>query len=130
MVDVGMLIMEQRLDSKGYLFSPNVQEGSVSFSNPKGHAAWMTIVVAGEFYNPRKGTCVCQCGYCVGYSSPVIIDDPFTVGVSQNHQLAAKATYGGGVQDDFTTSSSWSSNHTSCTTVGSYAVEHSRRFRV
>jgi hypothetical protein len=118
MVDVAMLLAEQQPDANGNLFSGNIQEGSVSFSNPKGNAEWMTFVVSGAFYNPRKGTCVCQCGYCVGYSGPQVAVDPFTVGVTSTHQLAAKATYGDGTVHDFTTSSSWSSNHTSYITVG------------
>ena len=119
MIDVAMLKAGQTPDATGNPIPEMEEEGSIAISNPKGNAAWMTVVASGAFYNPHKGTCNCQCVYCVGYSGPDVAVDPFTVGVRGTNQLHAQATYGNGGQDDFTTSSSWSSNNRPVMTVGS-----------
>jgi len=119
MIDVGMLLMEHEPDVNGNLIPEYIQEGTVTFSNPKGNTAWMTLAVCGAFYNPRKGTCGDICEDCYGYGNFVVDDDPWSVPVGNNTQMHAYGTYSDGSQDDFTTSSTWSSNNTSVATVGS-----------
>jgi hypothetical protein len=72
MIDVGMLLMEYEPDVDGNLIPAYMQEGTVTFSNPKGRTAWMTLAVCGAFYNPRKGTCGPYWTYCYGYDDPEV----------------------------------------------------------
>jgi len=118
MIDIGMLIAMAQPDANGNLIPNYIQEGSVVFSNPKGRAQWMTLAVCGAFYNPRKATCGEYWDDCYGYGDPEVEADPFSVAVNGTVQLYAKATYADGTVDDFTSSSSWSSNSTPVATVG------------
>ncbi len=116
--DIAMLIDMRQPDANGNLIPNYVQEGSAVISNPKGRAQWMTVAVCGAFYNPRKATCAPVCTYCYGYCDFEVEADPFSVAVNGKVQLNAQATYGDGSVDNFTSSSSWSSNNTSVATVG------------
>ena len=60
--------------------------------------------------------------YCYGYGGFLVVYDPFSVAVNGKVQLNAQATYGDGSVDNFTSSSSWSSNNTSVATVGASGV--------
>jgi hypothetical protein len=119
MIDMMMLIGEKQPDVHGNVIPPGVQQGSVVIENPKGKEQWMTLVVSGAVYNPRRGTCGAQCIYCYGYSGFCVLSNPFAVPVTLTTPLKAQATYGDGTVYDFTTSSSWSSDNTPVATVGS-----------
>jgi hypothetical protein len=78
----------------------------------------MTLAVCGAFYNPRKATCGEVWTDCYAYEDPEALANPFSVAVKGTVQLQAQATYADGSVDDFTSSSSWSSNNTAVATVG------------
>ena len=118
MIDIGMLIAMAQPDANGNLIPSYIQEGSVVFSNPKGRAQWMTLAVCGAFYNPVKATCGETCVFCYGYSDPEVTPSSFSVAMENTVQLSAQATYADGSVDDFTGSSSWSSDASSVATVG------------
>jgi hypothetical protein len=117
MIDIGMLIAMGQPDANGNLIPNYIQEGSVVFSNPKGRAQWMTLAVCGAFYNPRKATCGEYWIDCYGYSDETVSPSSFSVAVNGTVPLHAQATYADGSVDDFTTTSSWTSN-SSVATVG------------
>ncbi len=117
-IDIGMLIAMRQPDQDGNLIPAYVQEGGVVFSNPKGKAEWMSLVVSGAFYNPRKGTCGVTCIVCYGYSGASVVASPFYVAVQNRVQLQAQAYGTDGTATDFTSSSSWSSNNEPVATVG------------
>ena len=119
MIDMMMLIGEKRPDVHGNVIPASVQQGSMVIENPKGKDQWMTLVVSGGVYNPRRGTCGVNCIYCYGYCNTVIILNPFAVAVQATTNLYAQATYSDGTVQDFTTSSSWTSDNTPVATVGS-----------
>ena len=112
-IDIAMLIAMRQPDANGNLIPDYIQEGSVVFSNPKGRTQWMTLAVCGAFYNPRKATCGDYCVDCYGYEDFLVFADPYSVAVGGTVQLNAQGTYADGSVDDFTTSSSWSSNSNS-----------------
>jgi hypothetical protein len=112
-IDIGMLIAMAQPDANGNLIPNYIQEGSVVFSHPKGRRQWMTLAVCGAFYNPRKATCGEYWIYCYGYSNETVSPSSFSVAVNGTVQLDAQATYADGSVDDFTTSSTWSSNSNS-----------------
>jgi hypothetical protein len=113
-IDIGMPIAMGQPDANGNLIPNYIQEGSAVFSNPKGRAQWMTLPVCGAFYNPRKATCgTTYWVYCYGYSGPEVALNPFSVAVGDTTPLHAYLTYADGTVDDFTGSSSWSSNSSS-----------------
>jgi len=113
-----MLIGERRLDVHGNVIPPTIQQGSIVFESAKGKAQWMTLVVSGGVYNPRRGTCGQICIYCYGYTGPAVAANPFAVAVQATTNLQATATYADGTVYDFTSSSSWSSDTTPVATVG------------
>jgi hypothetical protein len=117
MIDIGMLIAMAQPDANGNLIPNYMQEGSVVFSNPKGRRQWMTLAVCGAFYNPRKATCGEYWIDCYGYSDETVSPSSFAVAVDGTVQLDDQATYADGSVDDFTSSSTWSSNDTAVATV-------------
>ncbi len=118
-IDVGMLLTEHEPDVNGDLIPAYVQEGTVTFSNPKGRAEWMTLAACGAFYNPRKGTCAMFWTYCYGYDGFDVELNPWSVAAQGRTQMHAWATYADGSKDDFAGSSTWSSSNTPVATVGS-----------
>jgi hypothetical protein len=78
----------------------------------------MILAVCGAFYNPRKATCGEYWVECYGYNDLEVFENPFSVAVGGTVPLHAQATYADGSVDDFTTSSTWSSNNNPVAQVG------------
>lgn len=73
-------------------------------------------------YNVKKATCGWRCEYCSGASDWWIVDDPFAVALSQNHQLTYWVQMHGGGQHDYTSGSDWSSTNNGVATVSTGLV--------
>lgn len=123
MIDMAMLIMENKPDANGNLIPSSVQEGSAEFSSAKDRREMITVVIASGIYNVTTATCGGGCITCCGIteqpgSNPQVYPNPFscTDGGSVTLNGSAEDCAGYYYYPD---TNGWTSSNTSVATVDS-----------
>jgi hypothetical protein len=118
MIDMAMLIMENKPDPNGNTIPRNIQEGSATFASAKDLHSPMTLVVDGGIYNVTTATCGCSYVTCCGINQDELVPYPMYCPIGQTMQCSAQ-----GVDCNGNTvglgPGSWSSSNTSVMTVDS-----------
>lgn len=116
MIDMAMLIAENKADSNGHVFPPNAREGSAQFASANGRQAFLNLVIASGTYNVVTATCGCNCICCCPVSGFGISPSSFSVALGDQMacQTSAVDCNGYGYNP-----SSWSSSNNPVMTVNS-----------
>lgn len=117
--NVSEIIQNHVPDAEGNIIPPAIQEGSAKISGLKADNEQILVAMDAGTYNVRKATCSYYCISCDGtvyqyvdYGTII----PFTVGTTSQFYLHETWNTG---WTTYTSTASWSSNHTNIATVGS-----------
>jgi hypothetical protein len=120
--NVSEIIQNQVPDEEGNLLPASVRQGTAKLAGSQAENEHILVAIDSGIYNVRKATCTNNCQTCNGYSAAVVVDDPYVVPVSANHQLNFNGTWGTGGQYNLNSQSNWSTNNASAATVGTGLV--------
>jgi len=115
MIDMAMLIAENKPDPEGHLIPPNIQEGSAQFASANGRNEMINVAIAGGIYNVSTATCIGDCIWCCGVSNFGISPGSLSCGVGGT----ATATTSAMDCNGFEVYPVWSSSNTTVATVDS-----------
>jgi len=119
---VSDIVKSQIPDLDGNVIPPSVVEGSATIQGTRSDVEHIFVNMDAGIYNVKKATCGWKCEYCSGASDWWIVDDPFAVPVTQNHQLTYWVQLHGGNQLNETSGSDWSSTNNGVATVSTGLV--------
>ncbi len=120
MIDMAMLIAENKPDSDGNVIPSSIQEGSAQFASAKGRTETISLIIAAGIYNVSNATCGGGCINCCGGSNFGISPNPIFCPIGESMQCTSTAVDCNGYSFG---PSSWSSDNSSVMTVnGSGAV--------
>jgi hypothetical protein len=114
MIDMAMLIAENKPDPDGHLIPSNIREGSTQFANANGRNEMMTVAIAGGIYNVSTATCISDCIWCCGVGNFGISPNPLSCSVGDTPTWSSTAKDCNG---NNTIGPSISSNNTDVATV-------------
>lgn len=105
-------------DAEGNVIPTTVHDGGARIMGSQAENEHILVNIDSGVYNVRKATCGQYCQSCDGVTSWSVADDPFTVPVSEQHQLTFYENWNTGSQYDDTSASNWTSSAGSVATVG------------
>lgn len=105
-------------DADGDVIPTTVHDGGARIMGSQAENEHILVNIDSGVYNVRKATCGLYCQSCDGVTSWSVADNPFTVPVSQQHQLTFYETWNTESQYDDTSDSNWTTSASSVATVG------------
>jgi len=115
MIDMAMLIAENRPDPDGHLIPSNIHEGSAQFASANGRNETINLAIAGGIYNVSTATCIGGCISCCGVSNFGISPGSLSCAVGGTATATTSAVDCNGFQ----VYPVWSSSNTTVATVDS-----------
>ncbi|HLK03908.1 MAG TPA: hypothetical protein VKT53_05665 [Candidatus Acidoferrum sp.] len=119
MFNISEIIQSQIPDAEGNVIPISVHEGGAELAGAEGENQHILLAMDAGTYNVQKAICGVYCQTCDGVVANgfLMADNPFAVAVSGTKQQTFYGQWNTGFQDNYTSSSTWSSNKTSVATV-------------
>lgn len=105
-------------DAEGDVVPDGIQHGGAKITGSHADNEHILVAIDAGTYNVRKATCGQYCQTCDGVTAGSVADNPFSVGVAQQHQLTFYATWNTGSQYNVSSFGHWTTSASPVATVG------------
>lgn len=105
-------------DAEGNIIPDGTLTGGAQLMGKNADNEHILVAMDAGTYNVRKATCGTYCQTCNGVTTWSVVDNPFSVAMGGQHQLAFHETWNTGSYYDDTSSGNWTTSASSIAGVG------------